>query len=37
MSDEKSEWVFDPERPVSDSAGEETPDVAEVEEVADDE
>lgn len=37
MSDEKSEWVMDPEMPVSDSAGEETPDVAEVEEVADDE
>lgn len=35
--DEKSEWMFDPERPVSDSAGEETPDVAEVEEVSDDE
>lgn len=29
MSDE-SDFAMDPERPVSDSAGEETPDVAEV-------
>lgn len=35
MSDE-SDFAMDPERPVSDSAGEETPDVAEVEEVEDD-
>lgn len=33
MADET--WVFDPKSPVSDSAGEETPDVAEV--VVDDE
>ena len=26
------EWKFDPERPVSDSAGADVPDVAEVEE-----
>ena len=36
MSDETSDFVMDSERPVSDSAGEETPDVAEVEEVEDD-
>lgn len=36
MTPDEGEWVFDPERPVSDSAGEETPDVAEVEEVEDD-
>lgn len=33
MADET--WAFDPKNPVSDSAGEETPDVAEV--VVDDE
>ena len=27
-----AEWEFDPERPVSDSAGADIPDVAEVEE-----
>lgn len=34
MSDE-TEWAFDPRNPASDSAGEATPDVAEV--VVDDE
>lgn len=37
MTPDEGEWVLDPERPVSDSAGEETTDVAEVEEVGDDE
>lgn len=36
MSDE-TDWAFDPRNPASDSAGEGAPDVAEVEEVGDDE
>lgn len=36
MSDGR-DWEFDEKNPVSDSSGEDTPDVAPIEEVSDDE